>query len=277
MPLVGRMCTDRVVIGAFAHEPWEGRVPPRDASLTGTAGVIQVPAGTVQAKFRDPADLAEADVAADGMVPLRIVIRAAPTPMQTVGHSHPQARAAASRLSRPRGQRRTPTRHTAPCSRRAGAGGRGRRSQCSNTCRSSADSAPHNSSAPRQKHQRHATDDPVGAGAPAFGAPSVGRADPALRTSFSIPCGVGNLRAGAGPGRERLPGSPGLPDQRRVDDQVPERPDRGHVATPEQAVRLDQDGHLAAVAAKVVGDPAEVQDPCMVWLAISAAHSSSSR
>jgi hypothetical protein len=50
-------------------------------------------AGTVQAKFRDPADLAEADVAADGMVPLRIVIRAAPKPMQTVGHSHPQPRA----------------------------------------------------------------------------------------------------------------------------------------------------------------------------------------
>ena len=134
----------------------------------GTAGVIQVPAGTVPAKIRDPADLAEADVAADGMVPLRIVIRAAPTPMQTVGHSHPQARAAASRLSRPRGQRRTPTRHTAPLSRRAGARGRRRRSQCSNTFRSSADSAPHNSSAPRQKHQRHATDDPVGAGAPAL-------------------------------------------------------------------------------------------------------------
>ena len=49
MPLLGRMRTDRMVIGSFAHEPWEGRVPPRDASLTGAAGVIQVRAGTVQA------------------------------------------------------------------------------------------------------------------------------------------------------------------------------------------------------------------------------------
>ena len=45
-----------------------------------------------------------------------------------------------------------------------------------------------------------------------------------------------------------------------VDEQVPERPDRGHVDGPEASVRLHEDGHLAAVAAGSVRDPAEVQD-----------------
>ena len=46
----------------------------------------------------------------------------------------------------------------------------------------------------------------------------------------------------------------------RVDDEVPERPDRGHVGDPEQSVRLRVDGHLAAVAARPVRDPADVHD-----------------
>src|SRR6266540_996374 len=47
----------------------------------------------------------------------------------------------------------------------------------------------------------------------------------------------------------------------RVDDQVPERLDRRHVGGPEQSVWLYENGHLAAVAAGLVWDPAEVQDP----------------
>src|SRR5687767_14326055 len=46
-----------------------------------------------------------------------------------------------------------------------------------------------------------------------------------------------------------------LSHQRRVHDQVRERPDRGHVAGPEQPAGLHVDGHLAAVAARLVGDP----------------------
>src|SRR5271170_3450376 len=60
---------------------------------------------------------------------------------------------------------------------------------------------------------------------------------------------------------QRLPAPPDLPQHRRVHDQVPERPDRGHVAGPEQPVWLDEDGHLAAVAAGPVWNPAEVHDP----------------
>src|SRR6266581_2382053 len=60
---------------------------------------------------------------------------------------------------------------------------------------------------------------------------------------------------------QRPPAPPDLPQHRRVHDQVPERPDRGHVAGPEQPVGLDEDGHLAAVAAGPVWNPAEVHDP----------------
>jgi thiol-disulfide isomerase/thioredoxin len=42
---------------------------------------------------------------------------------------------------------------------------------------------------------------------------------------------------------------------------VPERRDRGHVASPEQPVRLHEDCHLAAVAAGLAWYPAEVHDP----------------
>jgi hypothetical protein len=49
--------------------------------------------------------------------------------------------------------------------------------------------------------------------------------------------------------RRRPPLPLDLSHQRRVDDHVPDRLDRGHVRGPEQTVRLDVDGHLAAVAA----------------------------
>ena len=52
-----------------------------------------------------------------------------------------------------------------------------------------------------------------------------------------------------------------LSQHRRTDDQVPERPDRGHVEGPEQAVWLHEDGPLAAVAADAVRDPADEADP----------------
>ena len=52
-----------------------------------------------------------------------------------------------------------------------------------------------------------------------------------------------------------------LSQHRRPDDQVPERPDRGHVEGPEQAVWLHEDGPLAAVAADAVRDPADEADP----------------
>src|SRR6266568_609032 len=72
---------------------------------------------------------------------------------------------------------------------------------------------------------------------------------------------LGNVRAGARVGIEPPPGPLGLSHQQRVHDQVPERPDHGHVAGPEQPVWLDEDGHLAAVAAGPGPDPAEVHDP----------------
>src|SRR5207247_4449927 len=52
-----------------------------------------------------------------------------------------------------------------------------------------------------------------------------------------------------------------LSESWRVHDQVAERPDRAHVAPAEEAVRLHEDGHLAAVAARVVLDPADVHEP----------------
>ena len=39
---------------------------------------------------------------------------------------------------------------------------------------------------------------------------------------------------------------------------MPERPDRGHVCASEEAIRFHEDGHLAAVAAGPVRDPADV-------------------
>src|SRR5437879_1764056 len=51
---------------------------------------------------------------------------------------------------------------------------------------------------------------------------------------------------------ERAPAPPELSYRRRIHDQVAERLDRGHVAPPEQSVRLDEDRHLAAVAARLV-------------------------
>ncbi len=50
-------------------------------------------------------------------------------------------------------------------------------------------------------------------------------------------------------------------DQRRVNDQVPKRCDPGHICLPAQTVRLHQNGHLAAISARVVGNPAEMQHP----------------
>src|SRR5262245_61156254 len=49
--------------------------------------------------------------------------------------------------------------------------------------------------------------------------------------------------------------------RRRVHDQVPERPDRGHVRGSEQTVWPHKDSHLAAVAVRAVRDPTEVHDP----------------
>src|ERR671930_564949 len=51
-----------------------------------------------------------------------------------------------------------------------------------------------------------------------------------------------------------------LANRRRVHDQVPERRDCCHVRVPQESVRLDQDRHLAAVAAGPVRHPAEVKD-----------------
>jgi hypothetical protein len=48
---------------------------------------------------------------------------------------------------------------------------------------------------------------------------------------------------------------------RRVDDQVPERPDRGHVGGTEQSVWLHVDGHMGAEPARLVRDPANVHHP----------------
>src|SRR5215204_100220 len=58
----------------------------------------------------------------------------------------------------------------------------------------------------------------------------------------------------------RPPLPPDLSHQRRVDDHVPKRLDRGHVGGAEQPVRLEQDRHLPPVAARPVWDPAEVHD-----------------
>src|SRR5439155_14733566 len=42
------------------------------------------------------------------------------------------------------------------------------------------------------------------------------------------------------------PRPPALPEHCGIDDQVPERPDRGHVRGPEHTVRLHVDGHVGA-------------------------------
>ena len=52
-----------------------------------------------------------------------------------------------------------------------------------------------------------------------------------------------------------------LSQHRRPDDQVPERPDRGHVEGPGQAVCLHEDSPLAAVATDAARDPADEADP----------------
>src|SRR5690348_5666176 len=66
---------------------------------------------------------------------------------------------------------------------------------------------------------------------------------------------AGVLIAGARP-----PGSLDLSQHLWVHDQVPERLDRGHVAGPEQSVWLNQDRHLAPLAAGLVRNPPEMQD-----------------
>ncbi len=81
------------------------------------------------------------------------------------------------------------------------------------------------------------------------------------------------VRARAGP-----PGTTDLAHHRRVHDQVPKRLDRGHVGAAERTVRL----HVAQPSARgsrrsPSGTQPMCMTPCMVRLAISAAHSSSSR
>jgi hypothetical protein len=53
----------------------------------------------------------------------------------------------------------------------------------------------------------------------------------------------------------------GSSDERRVHEQVPQRPDRGHVGGSEQTVWLHQDCHLGPEAAGLVRDPGDVYDP----------------
>ena len=50
------------------------------------------------------------------------------------------------------------------------------------------------------------------------------------------------------------------PEHLWVDDQMPERLDRGHVGVTQEAVRSHVDRHLTPVAAAPLGDPSEVQD-----------------
>ena len=74
---------------------------------------------------------------------------------------------------------------------------------------------------------------------------------------------VGRLDLGAdglAPGGALPPFAPDLAQHRRIDDQVPEGADRGHIGGSEEAIGLDEHGHLAAVAAGAVGDPAHVHD-----------------
>lgn len=51
-----------------------------------------------------------------------------------------------------------------------------------------------------------------------------------------------------------------LSHRRGVDDQIPEGSDRGHIDGSEEPIWLDQDGHLAAVSTRPIGNPAEVHD-----------------
>src|SRR5581483_7146191 len=61
-------------------------------------------------------------------------------------------------------------------------------------------------------------------------------------------------------GRARLPDSLDLSRRRRIDDQVTKRLDRRHVGIPKHAVGFHQHGHLAAVAATLIGDPTEMKN-----------------
>src|SRR5215207_6051560 len=75
-----------------------------------------------------------------------------------------------------------------------------------------------------------------------------------------LPC-AGNASLGETSGTiagTRPPLPPDLSHQRRVDDHVPKRLDRGHVGGAEQPVRLEQDRHLPPVAA-----PSGTQPRCM--------------
>src|SRR5215475_3731088 len=56
----------------------------------------------------------------------------------------------------------------------------------------------------------------------------------------------------------RPPVAPHLSQHRWIDDQVPERPDRGDVSGAEQSIWLHVDGHMGAEPASIVRDPANV-------------------
>src|SRR5580704_16911947 len=79
--------------------------------------------------------------------------------------------------------------------------------------------------------------------------------------------GLGGLGAGlawVGTGAAGAPGLADLSDHRRVDDQVPEGRDGGHVAGAEPAVRLDQNGQLTVVASCAVPKSCAVLKSCAV-------------
>ena len=48
------------------------------------------------------------------------------------------------------------------------------------------------------------------------------------------------------------------PDQRRINDHVPKRCNRGHICPPVQTVRLHQNGYLTAISARTVRNPPDV-------------------
>lgn len=76
-----------------------------------------------------------------------------------------------------------------------------------------------------------------------------GRAPPMTESSCSARRVVGRICS---------PGLFEIPHQRRVNEQAPERCNASHIEPSKQTVRLHQHGHLAAVAAGIVGDPAHV-------------------
>src|SRR5215472_19242692 len=73
-----------------------------------------------------------------------------------------------------------------------------------------------------------------------------------LRSSAGRPTGTGGCRP---------PVPPHLSQHRWIDDQVPERPDRGDVSGAEQSIWLHVDGHMGAEPASIVRDPANVHHP----------------